>query len=106
MGLERTATADIPSRLRGSHQEKVLQRLSARGYRIRPDSIQLSAINGKQALFAIADYVERDNAPMTEYLAWIYTERTRILFLAHSSASEFEALKSLMDQLVATTVVP
>ena len=106
MKPERSATADIPSRLRGSLQEKVLQRLSARGYRIRPDSIQLSAINGKQALFAIADYVERNNAPMTEYLAWIYTERTRVFFLAHSSTSEFQTFKSLMDQLVATAVVP
>jgi tetratricopeptide (TPR) repeat protein len=106
MKPDRIATADITSRLRGSLQEKVIQRLSARGYSIRPASVQFSTINGKQALYAMADYVESDNTPMTEYLAWIYTEKTRVFFFAHSSAVEFPALKSFMDQLVSTAIVP
>jgi tetratricopeptide (TPR) repeat protein len=106
MKPDRIATEDIPSWLRGAVQEKVIQRIPARGYRVRPDSIQFSTINGKQALSAIADYVEDDNTAMAESLTWIYTERARVFFFARIRASHFNTFKPSIDRLVETAVIP
>jgi len=106
MKPERSATADIPSRLRVHFRKRFFSAFPHVDIEYAPIAFSLSTINGKQALSAIAEYVERDNTPMTEYLAWIYTERTRVFFFARSSALEFQTLKPLMDQLVSTAAVP
>ena len=41
----------------------------------------MRTINGQQALTATADFTDSKMGPMTEYLTWIYTPKTRAFFL-------------------------
>lgn len=106
MKPDRISPVNIRSRLRGALLQKVLQRIPALGYKVRSESVQTSIVNGKQSLSAIADYISDDGTPMIEYLAWIYTERTRFFVLAQVNASEFERHRPTFDQLTASAIVP
>lgn len=102
---DRIAATDIPGRLRGTAQQKVLQRLSFPEYKMSPENLQYSTINGKQALTAIADFYGSDGFEMIEYITWIYTENTRTQFFTRVKASEFSKVKTRFDQLVSTALV-
>jgi hypothetical protein len=99
------AAADIPGRLRGTLQQKILQRLDFEGYRMRPDSIQPHLIAGKQALSAVADFTD-NGQPMAECLTLIFSENTRVLFFSRIPASQLTDFKPRFDKLAATAVLP
>ena len=98
---------EIPNRLRGAILQKLLQRLTFENYRVRPESARMLTIGGKQALSAVSDYGPGPQGiHMAEYLTWIYTEKTRVLFFARVPEPRFQNLKPVFDQIIATASVP
>jgi hypothetical protein len=102
---EKIDAAEVPSRLRGAVQQKALQRLNLQDYTVRAGSVQMRTIDGKQAISALADYVE-NGSQMTEYLTWIFGDKTRVLVFSRAPSAEMQTLKPRIDQLVSSTVVP
>jgi hypothetical protein len=98
-------TADLPLWLRGSVQQKILQRMRLQNYSVRPESIQPMTVRGKHGMVAIADFVE-EGTPMIEYLTWIYTEKTRAFFFTRVKAAEFQRLRPSFDQVIISAAVP
>ena len=102
---EKIDAAEVPSRLRGAVQQKALQRLNLQDYMVRAGSVQMRTIDGKQAISALADYVE-NGSQMTEYLTWIYGDKTRVLVFSRAPSAAMPTLKPRIDQLVSSIVVP
>jgi hypothetical protein len=102
---EKIDAAEVPSRLRGAVQQKALQRLSLQDYTVRAGSVQMRTIDSKQAISALADYVE-NGSQMTEYLTWIFGDKTRVLVFSRAPSAAMPTLKPRIDQLVSSTVVP
>jgi len=95
---------NITARLRLAIPEKVRQRDGIRNYAMRPESIQLTTINGRQAIRAVADFVEGVN--MTEIMAWIYTEQTRAFFHARVPTEDVSGFQPRFEQVIQSAQVP
>jgi hypothetical protein len=104
---------NITARLRLAIPEKVRQREGFRNYAMRPESIQLTTINGRQAIRAVADFVGGVNEAngfnggnMTEIMAWIYTEQTRAFFHARVPTDEVSGFQPRFEQVIQSAQVP
>ena len=104
---------NITARLRLAIPEKVRQRIGFRNYAMRPESIQLTTINGRQAIRAVADFVGGVNEAngfnggnMTEIMAWIYTEQTRAFFHARVPTEDVSGFQPRFEQVIQSAQIP
>jgi len=104
---------NITARLRLAIPQKVRQREGIRNYAMRPESIQLTTINGRQAIRAVADFVGGVNESngfngdnMTEIMAWIFTEKTRAFFHARVPRDEVSGFQPRFEQVIQSAQVP
>ena len=75
------------------------------GYWVRAESVQEKFIGGKQAISAVADYVERGQK-MVEYMVWINTENSRVFFFARGGATDFPGFQARFDEIINSALVP
>jgi hypothetical protein len=75
------------------------------GYWVRAESVQQKYIGGKQAVSAVADYVEKGQK-MVEYMTWINTENSRVFFFARGAASDFPGFQARFDEIINSAIVP
>ncbi|HMD70790.1 MAG TPA: tetratricopeptide repeat protein [Bryobacteraceae bacterium] len=114
---------DIPGALRHSLEVKAEDRTEFTGWKVRPESVRTRVVAGQQALSAVADYTERralstvysangqtarfmGNEEMVEYLTWVRSPATTVLFFGRAKATDLAALQSGIDQLAGTAVIP
>jgi len=97
------------------------------GWKVRPESVQTRLVGGQQALSAIADYIKNafqadstsqngaaitmknpaiTNIKMVEYLIWVRSPKTHVVFFGRAKAEDLGTLQSGMDELAATAVIP
>jgi hypothetical protein len=109
MKKDSTAPDKVAARLDGAPVEKIGQRREQgyEDYQIREGSLQHLSIGGQPALFAIGDFRQQgSDRPMSEYLMWIYTEKSRVFFFARVPAEGFEQLRRQIDAMVNSAIVP
>jgi len=94
---------NITARLRLAVPEKVRQRDGFRNYTM--ESVQLTTINGRQAIRAVADFND-EGVKKKEVMAWIYTEKTRAFFHARVSTDELPGFQAGFEQLIQSAQVP
>lgn len=105
MRAEAHPSTQIQKLLMAALDAKAGSRTSLAGYQIRPESIQPRVIGGQQALSAVADYT-RNNRPMVEYLTWIFSPKTHVLFFGRVPAADLDAFRARFDIIVNSAVVP
>jgi hypothetical protein len=74
-------------------------------YRLRKDSFELKAINGRSALSWVDDYTQ-DGHNMVEYLARVRSEKTNAVFYVRVPADQLDEVKARVDPIIATLQVP
>jgi hypothetical protein len=94
----------IPYMLDHAKSSKVNQRTGFQGYTFRPESLHRT-VGGQQALSAVADYIE-NGREMVEYLTWVFSARTHIVFIGRARAGDLELLRTNLDFLIDSSVVP
>jgi hypothetical protein len=104
MKVDATAADKLAARLEHAPIEKAGQRSGYDGWRIRDTSVERVTIGGQPALLAIADYM-MEGRPMSEYLAWIYTEKNRVFFFSRMPVGDLAVLKPQLDAMVQSAVV-
>lgn len=109
-----THPADIPGLLDAALTRKLASRAGKTGaideavidgYKIRPGGVEHLVINGQQALRAIGDFQEAGRE-FTEQLLWIYSAQSRAYFDLRGTASEFEKVQPVFEQLIESTRLP
>jgi hypothetical protein len=112
-----THPADIQKQLDGSLTRKLASRTgkktplpdeaaAAVAYRIRPDSVEHTLVNGQEALRAIGEFKDPAGTPITELMVWISTEHARAYFDLRSQASQFETAKAAFEGLIQSARIP
>jgi hypothetical protein len=105
----RTASADdVPGLLAGVVTDKTRQR-QRQGFRqwtVRPDSVQPITVGGHQGLRAVADFQSRSGASRVEYLTWIFTPRSRVLFFSNMSPDQLANDRIQFDRIVESASLP
>jgi hypothetical protein len=100
-----TDAAQVAQQLRDSLNEKIKARTSEfKGYQVRSASIQTRAIGGRQAMSAVADYLEGEKK-MAEYLIFVTAPKTKTVLFSRFAADEFEALQKRFDAIAETTKI-
>jgi hypothetical protein len=97
--------ASIPASLSRRLDSKVAQRNNFEGYKFRSDSVRQTTIGGQLSLSAVADYLS-SGKQMVEYITWIDGEKSRVIFLACTPASELPSFQSRFDLLIQSAMVP
>ena len=105
MRAEKHPSVQIQKLLLAALDKKAESRTDFTGYKVRPDSIQPRVIGGQQALSAVADY-SQNGRPMTEYLTWIFSPKTHVLFHGRPPAAGLDAFRARLDVVVGSAVVP
>jgi hypothetical protein len=93
-------------RLMKQAERKVEQRRREgyENYRLRKNSFELKAINGRSALTWVDDYTENGHN-MVEYLARVRSEKTNAVFFARVPAEQLDDLKTHTDPIIETLQV-
>ncbi|HWC96661.1 MAG TPA: tetratricopeptide repeat protein [Candidatus Sulfopaludibacter sp.] len=103
---EVSTAAQIQEKLRNSVAEKVKMNKGMPGFAFRPETIQPRVISGRQALSAVAEYVENGKKLAAAY-TWIFTEKTHVVFLARAiPMDDLASAQARLDQLVSSALVP
>lgn len=103
---EASTPAEIPEKLRSAVPAKVKMNAGMPGFAFLPESYCLRTIAGRQALSAVAEYVE-NGQKMAAYYTWIFTAKTHVVFIARDVPfSDLMAVEARFDPFVATAVVP
>lgn len=103
---ESNDAAAIHQRLDASPRNKELARRgSYPEYRLRPDSIQRTIVNGHEAMVAIADY-QIDGKAMSEYMTWIFSEQTHAFSFAHVATEDLEHFRPQFDSFIKSVSMP
>ena len=124
---EKTPEAQVAARVAAAPAEKVHQRHNGYGipgmvdpetYNIPQQNVRQTAINGRQAVVAVGNYVGfspehfvREAArpvrePMNELMTWVYTSQSRAFFFARVRVDDLAALRPYFDQIVHSAIVP
>jgi hypothetical protein len=74
-------------------------------YRLRKDSFELKAINGRSALSWVDDYTE-NGRNMVEYLTRVRSEKTNAVFFARVPAGQLDDVKARVDPIIETLQIP
>lgn len=97
-----TAPAEIAHELRTSLDKRSEHRAdSLKGWRVRPETIQTRQIGGNQSLSCVAEFM-RGNDKMIEYMTWVRTEHTNLLFAADGPASDLDEFHKRLDPIIET----
>jgi hypothetical protein len=99
---EKTSAGDIPGEVQKLFTDT--QRSDLAHYAIRPASLRLTWIGGKQSIQAVADY-ESGGQLMSETLTGIVTERSKVVFFARTVPARMAELQAEFDKLVYTALV-
>lgn len=91
---------DLAGELRFDVEEK--PKMRGANWKYRPASVQMRTIAGEQAISAVAD----DSGAVVEYLIWIRSTRSRLLYSVRVAAADFPAFQSRFDQLIGTVRIP
>jgi hypothetical protein len=111
---EETPAAQVAARVADAPVEKLRQRhngygipgmLDPRTYDIPQRSVQQTAINGRQAIVAVGEYLA-GREPMNELMTWIYTSQSRVFFFARVRVDDLAALRPYFDQVVHSAIIP
>lgn len=94
---------NLDAELRGDLESKSSQRSS--DWKVRPESVQVRTVAGERALSAAADY-NQDGRQFVEYLTWIRTTRSRLLYSLRMPAADFEKNKLRLDDFLSTVRIP
>jgi hypothetical protein len=106
MKAENFPVSEIPARLQTNLDLKPSQRTDFDNWKIRPESIQRSGAGDHQSLRAIADFAW-NGQHMVEYLTWVQTTKTHVVFFARFPASgETQGFPEKFAALVGAAVVP
>jgi tetratricopeptide (TPR) repeat protein len=106
MKAENYPVSEIPARLQNHLDVKPSQRSDFNQWKIRPESIQRGGAGDHQWLRAIADF-KWNGQPMVEYLTWVQTAKTHVVFFARFPASgESQGFPEKFAALVGAAVVP
>jgi hypothetical protein len=98
----KTEKPQVAQQLRANVDWLIEHRGSAlKGYRLRPESIQLRRIGENQALSCIFDYLEGEHK-MIEYPTCVRNENVNVCFVADIAASDFDELRQRFDPIVET----
>lgn len=74
-------------------------------YRLRENSCQLKAINGRSALSWAADYTQNGRS-MAEYFTRLRSENANALFYARLPAEQLDDFKARIDPIIETLQIP
>ena len=101
----KTAPSDIARELRATLDQRV-ERSShnLKDYHVRPETIQIRQIAGNQALTCVTEFL-RGEEKMVEYLTWIRSENTNLLFSASGPASDLDDFRKRIEPIVETARV-
>jgi hypothetical protein len=75
-------------------------------YHLRPDSVQRRTIGGQQAWSAVGDYVSAHGEPMSEYLTFIESAKSRVFFSVVAAAPDFANVQTRFEQVLQTALIP
>jgi hypothetical protein len=94
-------------RLLKQAERKVEQRRREgyQNYRLRKDSLELKAINGRSALSWVDDY-RQDGRNLVEYLTRVRSEKTNAVFFARLPAEQLDDVKARVDPIIETLQIP
>jgi hypothetical protein len=104
---ERHMPADVDAMLSAAPRLKRQQR-DSRGtlrYTFRPDSIRHTAIGGRKAVSATADFAVVGK-PQVEYFTWIFTESTRVQFDVRGDDPDASQTETRFQQIVRAARIP
>jgi Ni/Co efflux regulator RcnB len=91
---------DLGAVLRKHAEEKMQERSrAAKGYKARPESWQISSVNGLPALSYIADY-EEAGKKMAEQLTWVRSSSVNTLFIVRTDGEAFPSLRARVEPIV------
>jgi len=101
----KTAPSDMARELRATLDQRV-ERSShnLKDYHVRPETIQIRQIAGNQALTCVTEFL-RGEEKMVEYLTWIRSENTNLLFSVTGPASDLDDFRKRIDPIVETARV-
>lgn len=102
MRSEQHAAAEIPGLLRQDIENKYTQRME--GWKVRPESIQTTTINGSQAIGGIADFTVNGHT-FVEYVTWIRTPKSHVFVFAAAPSND-QTFQQRYAQVLNTVVVP
>ncbi len=94
-------------RLLKQAKRKVEQRTKEgyENYRLRENSCQLKAINGRSALSWVADYMQ-NGRNMAEYFTRLRSENANALFYTRLPAEQLDDFKARIDPIIETLQIP
>ncbi len=75
------------------------------GWKVRPESVQMSGVGDHQSLKAIADFTVNGTKGV-EYLVWARSTRAKALFFGTAPAESESSLADNVNRIVATAVLP
>jgi tetratricopeptide (TPR) repeat protein len=96
---------DIPGQLQRALQAKAGDRQDFQDWKVRPESVLLRTVGGQQALSAVADYTD-GSVKMAEYLTWVYSPKSHVLFFGRTTWDSFPAFQAHLDQVVNSAKIP
>ena len=82
------------------------QRQGFRRWTVRPESVQQIVVGGRRGLRAIADFESRGGGTRVEYLTWVYTPESRVLFFATMSPDQLATFRPEFDRVVQLASLP
>jgi hypothetical protein len=101
----RTAPSEITRELRATLDQRVERRShNLKDYHVRPETVQIRQIAGNQALTCVTEFL-RGEEEMVEYLTWVRSENTNLLFSASGPASDLDDFRKRIDPIVETARV-
>lgn len=109
VSVRKAASEQLPTLIANAVPNKTRQRAQERYQRwqVRPDSVQRTDIGGHPALMALADYVSRPKGdPKVEYLAWIFTPQSRVIFSAATPPEQLTTFQPVFERIVRSATLP
>jgi hypothetical protein len=105
-----TPQANIAGRLQERFQYKLdAQRQPSSGYvayHVRQESVQHTTVGGRQALSALADYLDARGQRLVEYQTFVQSEKVSMYFSVVAPVSYFPSVQSRFEQIIRSVVIP
>jgi hypothetical protein len=105
----RQAGAEDVSGLLGSVVSEKTRQRQRQGFRrwvVRPESVHQMLVGGHQGVTAIADFESKAGGARVEYLTWIYTPESRVLFFVTMRPEQLAALQPEFERIVQSVSLP
>jgi hypothetical protein len=82
------------------------ERQGFRHWVVRPESVRQIQVGAHEGLSAIADFESTAGGMRIEYLTWIDTPESRVLFFATMSPDQLAAFRPEFDRIVLSATLP